>query len=291
MLKIVLYILLLSFVGILAFFILLNSILHRIFHHPPAKNKRTPADVGLEFNEVFVETVHRKKLQVFEIPSVQTTPLVFLCVHGWANTVDNFLEIAVRLVKLGSVYLLNTRNRGKSDAESTMTILKYETDIRHTIDYIQNKFGPEVKIILLGHSLGGAAALLTAHDDSRVAGVVSISTFADMEKILYQGFLKSNIPHWFVSSLLTYIEFRIGRSLKEVSPATVIQHITVPVLLIHGTKDEVVDYSEMEKIFKASRKKSVEKFVAKGHNHSSLLKDENIAIAIENFVKKEFMKS
>lgn len=291
MVKIVLYIILLSIVGIVAFFILLNSILHRIFHHPPVENKRSPEDLKLKFNEHFIETVHHKKLQVFELPAAKQSDLAFLCVHGWANTVDNFLEIASHLVKWGTVYLLNTRNHGQSDPESTMTIVKYETDVRRTLDFIQSRLGKKVKIILLGHSLGGAASLLTAHDERRVAAVVSISSFADMKKILHDGFLKSNVPKWFINSLLTYIEFRIGRTLKDVSPAEIIKDLSIPVLLIHGTKDEVVEFSEMEKIFKEAKKGFAEKYVAKGHTHSSLLNDENVAVAIENFVKDKFVKS
>ena len=291
MVKIILYILLLSVIGIMAFFLFLNSILHRIFYHSPIPNKRTPADLKLEFKEIFIETVHRKKLQVFEIPAKVNSQLVFLCVHGWANTVDNFLEIAVHLVKMGNVYLLNTRNHGESDAESSMTIIKYVTDIRQTVDYIQKKLGQQTKIILLGHSLGGAAALLTAQEDKRISAVISISSFADMKKILHDGFLKSNVPGWFINSLLTYIEFRIGRSLNEVSPAETIKNVSVPVMLIHGTKDEVVEFNEFEKILKEARKNLVEKYVAKGHNHSSLLKDENVAVAITNFIKDKFLDS
>lgn len=289
MVKIILYIILLSIVGIVAFFILLNSILHRIFHHPPVENKRSPSDLKLEFEEHFIETVHHKKIQVFELPATKQSDLAFLCVHGWANTVDNFLEIASHLIKWGTVYMLNTRNHGKSDSESTMTIVKYETDIHRTVDFIQNKLGKQTKIVILGHSLGGAASLLTAHDDRRIAAVVSISSFADMRKILHDGFLKSNVPNWFINSLLTYIEFRIGRSLHEVSPAEIIKHLNIPVLLIHGTKDEVVEFTEMEKIFKNAKKGFAEKYVAKGHTHSSLLKDENVAVAIENFVKDKFV--
>lgn len=62
------------------------------------------------------------------------------------------------------------------------------------------------------------------------------------------------MPKWFINSLLTYIEFRIGRTLKDVSPAELIKDLSIPVLLIHGTKDEVVEFSEMEKIFKEAKK-------------------------------------
>ncbi len=290
MVKIIVYILLLSVLGIIAFFLLLNSILYRIFHQPPVPSKRTPADIGLEFRERFVETIHNKKLQLFEIPAIEPSSIVFLCVHGWANTVDSFLEIALHLRKLGAVYLLNTRSHGRSDSEKNMTILKYETDIRHTINYLDQQIGQPYKLVLIGHSLGGAAALLTASEDQRVAAVASISSFANMRKILYDGFMKSNIPRWFVNGLMTYIEFRLGRSLEDVSPENLVKKIKVPILLIHGTKDEVVDFTEMEKIFKQANKNLTQKFVAKGHNHSSLLKDENVAIAIEKFVVQYFEK-
>ncbi len=292
MIKIFLYIVLLSTVGIVAFFIFLNYILHRIFHHPAVPEKRKPSDEGLEYEEVLIPTAHQKKVQLWALkPPKSSSEFAVLFVHGWANTVDSLLLIAKKVAKCCPVYMLNTRNHGKSDPENTMTIIKYETDIRHAIDYIQKQQQRKVPVVLIGHSLGGAAVLLTASEDARVIGAVSISTFSSMYHILYQGFMKAKVPDWFINSLMTYIEFRLGRTLQEISPAQIIKKLEIPVLLIHGTKDEVVEYSELEKIYKEGKKDLVEKVVAKGHSHSSLLEDENVAIAIESFIKKNFLKS
>ncbi|NOX87643.1 MAG: alpha/beta fold hydrolase [Calditrichaeota bacterium] len=291
MLKIILYIILLSAVGIIAFFIFMNYVLQRTFHHSPIKEKHTPDEAGFASKEIFVVTEHQKKIQVYDLNPADGHNLALLGVHGWANNSDTLLPLSKKLTKLGRVFLLNTRSHGKSDPETNMTILKFETDILKTVDYIKKELGNKTPVILFGHSLGGAASLLAAADDSRISGVVAISTFADMKQILQQGFLKHKIPGWFINSLLTYIEFRIGRTLQEVSPAHSIKRISKPVLLIHGTKDEVIDYSDVEKIYKKAKRENVEKFVVKGHNHSSLLNDENVAIAIETFIKKNFVKS
>lgn len=290
MLKPILYIIILSITGIAAFVIFLNYILNKIFYLPHVRCKKTPKDFNLDFTERFVETRHQKKVQVWDINPASNGPIL-LAVHGWANTSDSFLELAVRM-DCCRMLLLNTRSHGDSDDAKYMNLIKYSEDITAVVNALEREEDELPPVILLGHSLGGAASLWAAVNDQRISGVITIGTFADLETMMREGFIKNKLPKNMIGSLLTYIEFRIGEKMQAISPVYTIASFTGPVLLVHGTKDEVVDFTDMNRIRKAALRENVDQLVMKGFGHSDLLADAELAEEIKKFlIKHTFLKA
>ena len=285
MFTVILSIFFLSITGIAAFIMFLNYILNKIFHLPHAKSQKTPADFNLDHKELFVTSKHHKKIQIWDInPDSNSIPLI--AVHGWANTSDSFLPMASELAGERRVLLLNTRNHGGSEDEKYMTLVKYAEDIRALIDHLQTEGEEPLQVHVLGHSLGGAAALWEASKDDRVKSVVTIGTFADLEIVMRNGFVKNKLFKGFVGSLFAYIEFRIGERMETISPQNSVNLFKGPVLLTHGTKDEVADFTDLNKIRKAANRETVEQFVMKGFGHSDLLVNKDLAQAIDGFIRK-----
>lgn len=80
--------------------------------------------------------------------------------------------------------------------------------------------GPESRLWLVGHSLGGAVALQAAADDGHVAGVVAISTFARMREAA-PVLLREMLPdRW--------------NNLDAVA------RLKVPLLILQGSKDTTI---------------------------------------------------
>ena len=285
MLKVFLYIFFLSAVGIVAFLIFLNFILTKIFFLPHTKNKNTPDDYNLNYLNRFVTTAHHKKVQVWDINPDATGP-VLIGVHGWANTASSLLPLAAGLPANRRICLLNTRNHGESDDEKYMNLVKYAEDIAALIRDLQEKDEDFPGVVLIGHSLGGAAVLWTASRNKQVKGVVTIGTFADLETMMRDGFIQDKLPKGFIGSLITYIEFRIGERMKNISPMETVKIFKGPVLLVHGTKDEVVEFTDSNKIHKEARRENITHFVMKGFGHSDLLKEQALAERIEQFLQK-----
>ncbi len=282
--KIVFSILFLSFIGITAFFIILNIILNKIFYLPHVAAGKTPENFGLVWKERFVPTKHHKKVQIWDI-NPDTKGFVLIGVHGWANTSENLLAIARSVSHRRRVVLVNVRNHGESDSEKYMTLVKYAEDVSAVMNFLQNGENPAKSFVLLGHSLGGAVALLLCARDKRVKAAVSVSTFADLETMMREGFIKNKLPGSIVSSLLTYIEFRIGERLKKISPSETVKQANGPVLLAHGTKDQVVPFTDMNRIAKAAPGK-VQEVVMRGFGHSDLLDEADLAKEINMFLEK-----
>jgi len=285
MIKVFLYIFFLSTVGIIAFLIFLNFILNKIFYLPHTDNTETPETYGLNYKNRFVTSSHHKKVQVWDINPDATGP-VLIGVHGWANTASSLLPLAALLSKTKRICLLNTRSHGESDDENYMTLIKYAEDVTALIQDLADNNDTFPGVVLVGHSLGGAAVLWAATRDARVKGVVTIGTFADLETMMREGFIQDKLPKGFIGSLLTYIEFRIGEKMKNISPVETVKTFKGPVLLVHGTKDEVVEFTDSNKIHKAARRENASHFVMKGFGHSDLLKEQSLAERIEKFLQK-----
>ena len=285
MLKVFLSILFLSLTGIIAFFVFLNYILSKIFHLPHIKSKQTPNEYELEYKHEFVRSTHHKKVEIWDINPDAKGPIC-ISIHGWANTSDSFLPLVKNMKSKNRIILVNARSHGASADEKHMNLLKYAEDIKAVVNHLEFANGTLEPIVLIGHSLGGAAALYQASKDKRIMAVATIGTFADLETIMRHGFIKNKLPNGFVGSMLTYIEFRIGDRLANISPLKTVQNFTGPVLLIHGTKDEVVPFSDLNKIRKAAHRENVEQFVMKGFGHSELLAEQGIADSIEKFITK-----
>jgi len=283
--KIILSIIFLSLTGIVAFFVFLHYILSKIFYLPHVSSKHTPSEYELEHKHEFIRTTHHRKVEIWDINPDVRGP-VLIAVHGWANTSDSFLAFAKNMAKKRRIILLNTRNHGASADEKYMTLVKYSEDIKSVVNHLEHQSEKIEPIIIMGHSLGGAAALFCASKDSRISAVITVGAFADLETMMRVGFIQNKLPTNLVGSMLTYIEFRIGEKMVTISPLNTAQSFKGPILLVHGTKDEVVPFSDFNKISKAAHRENVEQLVMKGFGHSELLVEQELADSIESFIIK-----
>jgi pimeloyl-ACP methyl ester carboxylesterase len=269
-------------------FAFLNYVIFRAFHFEHVAEKTPPDKKTFNYRENLIPTENGKKIHIYDLNPEFRGKLTIVALHGWANNALIFLPIAEKLKNKARIFLVNARNHGKSDEEKMMTILKFEADLRHAINYVKETVGSDATIIALGHSMGAAASILTAADDDRVDGVVSISAFADIRQIMYQGFLSHRMPAWFARLIIFYIGLRLGRSLDEISPKFSIQRFQKPILLIHGTEDPLVPFDDLKILEENAQRANAESFAAHGHNHSSLLKDREVALKIKEFLEKYF---
>ncbi len=283
--NVILSIIFLSFTGIIALYIMFNYVLQKSFNLPHISNSKNPVDFGLKYKNLFLKTKHGKKIQIWDINSTADGPVI-IGVHGWASTSDRLLTLTQGLVISRRVVLLNCRNHGESDDDGYSSMIKFKEDLDHVVDYVRNGSNSDKKIILLGHSLGGAASLYKAANDKRIGGVVTIGTFADLEAFMLDIFLKKKMPRGFATSILTFIEIRLGKKFSLLTPSHTIKTFQNPVLVVHGDRDETVPCKDMETLVKSANRENVESLKMEGHSHSSLLNDPKLAEGVDQFIKK-----
>jgi len=116
-------------------------------------------------------------------------------------------------------------------------------DLRKFIHFVRKKGCERVGII--GHSMGGAVAILTMAKEKHIHAVATVSAPSNLGKRPYNEFLKyaerpvpDKLPDSFFNDIKKY----------DIKKA--VQSIKVPLLVIHGDKDTVVPHKESHTILK-----------------------------------------
>ena len=128
-----------------------------------------------------------------------------------------------------------------------------------------------MRIGIIGHSLGGAAALLLSSQRHDIAAVMSIGSFSHSIPMLKSRMRQLWIPYWPLGwSLLRTIQARIGTSFEDIAPRNTIKSSNCPVLLIHGEKDLQVSVEHAYEIFNNCGNDKVRLWILPGGEHLPL---------------------
>jgi uncharacterized protein len=164
--------------------------------------------------------------------------------HGYGGNQDEMLPVAAALHRRGfTVFTYDTRGAGRSSGEITFGG-REQDDLISVVDYLASR--PDVDsehIGALGFSMGGATTLLAAGRDPRIKAVVADSAWKTAKSWLRPS-VKAVFVHprdHFSALSLAFAELRSGVDLDDLRPVDAMRSLSGrPVLLIHGTADDVV---------------------------------------------------
>ena len=168
-----------------------------------------------------------------------------LMFHGYRGNAERDLSGGVqRCFSLGrSAFIVDQRCSGKSDGHVITFGIREHRDCLSWVDFMVDHFGPEVRIILCGISMGASTVLMAAGNPlpGQVIGVLSdcgFSTARDIiKKVIRQMGLPADLCYPFVE-----LGARIfGRfDLEETSALDAMGRCTLPVIFFHGEADGFV---------------------------------------------------
>jgi pimeloyl-ACP methyl ester carboxylesterase len=137
-------------------------------------------------------------------------------------------------------------------------------EVGMVIDFIAHKsesfdFEWNGEIYLIGHSRGGAIALLRAANDERITKCVSWAAVSDLKRYLYlkdkDKWLLDGV-HYITNGrtgqeMPMYYQFVVAYELHEglLSLEENLGKITCPLLIVHGEEDETVPLSDAHEIY------------------------------------------
>ncbi len=223
---------------------------------------------GLPWREVAIPTVGGKTLFGWFIPAGEAAPALAI-VHGWGGNAEMMLPLAKPLNAAGYALLLfDARSHGRSDGDSFSSLPRFAEDLDHAVDWLQQQADVDAgRVGVVGHSVGAGAALLLASRRNDLAAVVSLAAFAHPASIMRRWLALKRIPYWPLGAyVLCYIQRVIGVRFNDIAPRHTIREARCPVLLAHGTEDEMVPPSEAREIYGNRRDEQVSLLLIPG-NH------------------------
>lgn len=240
-------------------------------------SSRSPADYGLECETVQFPS-KGIRLNGWFIPALQaggSAPVVVL-VHGWGHNAGRMLDLAKGLHQDGfSVLLYDGRGHGSSSGDGPSYVLKFSQDIIAAVEYLERRSDIDPRRIgVIGHSIGGAGAILSAAADKRISAVVSTSAFSDPNDLTRETLKRAHIPVWLFLPIIQCIFRRwIRMPINSISPRFRIGEISVPVLLVHGASDGFIDPVNMDILYNEADPKHVQRLLLDGCRHSDMLQN------------------
>ncbi|MFH1371629.1 MAG: alpha/beta hydrolase [Planctomycetota bacterium] len=224
----------------------------------------TPAELGLDFEQVTFRTGDRLNLHGWFVPAsakplgeIGTDFTVLYC-HGNGGNMMFFLDTVNLLNGLGlNCFIFDYRGYGSSQGSPSEngTYL----DVRAAYRWLTKKKGiPQQKIIIFGWSLGGSvAAYLAAR--TRSAGLViegAFTSYADIGSKYYPY-----MPvRWFARFKYPTIDY--------------VRKVKCPILVIHSRDDETVPFEFGLELYDAANEPKEFVELRGGHNEAYLISSE-----------------
>jgi pimeloyl-ACP methyl ester carboxylesterase len=129
-----------------------------------------------------------------QAPSKQILGTVVL-MHGWGGNGSQLMPAARILHEQGwNVLLPDARSHGLSDTDTFSSLPRFAEDLDAALNWLlAHEAASSHRLVVLGHSLGAAAAILCASRRTDVSAVVSVSAFAHPEQVMRRWL---SAPRW-----------------------------------------------------------------------------------------------
>lgn len=170
-----------------------------------------------------------------------------ICFHGYrSSSLTDFSGGSELSFQMGhNVLLVDQRAHGKSQGRTIAFGIQERQDLLKWVEYAVERFGPEVKILLYGVSMGGATVLMASELNlpGNVKGIVADCPYTSPIEIILHVGKNMPIPDWLIRPFaILGAKIFGGFDLTETDAEKAVKHTSVPILIIHGEADSFVPH-------------------------------------------------
>ncbi len=239
-------------------------------YFPIKKLDGTPADIGLEYEDVNIVASDGVKIHGWFIPaeySPRYPRINILFSHGNGGNISHRFAKLQMLHKLGfDTLIYDYRGYGKSEGSPDEDGIYL--DIEAVYDHLLNNRQVNPKnIILFGESLGSAVSADLALK-REVGGIVIEEGFTSVKDVANHYF--PFIPNFIYKS-----KYDTSKKLKKVA---------VPKLMFHSVDDEIIPYGMGKRLFDAAAEPKQFIELKGGHNDAFMVSQDKFMKGIDEFV-------
>lgn len=215
----------------------------------------TPAQRGLEYEDLWLHTADGVRLQAWYVPAPDPAAPVVLFFHGNAGNISHRLDTLSLLHGLGlSILILDYRGYGNSEGRPSEPGL-YQDALAAWHYLVEVRGTPPARIVLHGRSLGAAVAAWLALRE-RPGALILESAFRSVPE------LGAHHYPWLPVRWLARIRFPLDAYLPSVQ---------VPVLVVHSPDDEIAPISHGRALYGLAPEPRAFLEIRGGHNEGFLV--------------------
>lgn len=236
-----------------------------------------------------------KRLHAYYVKAGSPTVRTAVVVHGYT---DN----ALRMMMIGYLYhhdlgynilLPDLQFHGDSEGEAIQMGWKDRLDVLRWMDVANELFGGQTEMVVHGISMGAATAMMVSGEPQQpyvkafVEDCGYTSVWDQFAKELKEQFHLSPFPVLQMASL--FCEWQYGWNFREASALEQVSKCTLPMLFIHGDKDDYVPTWMVKPLYDA-KPAPKDIWIAPGSDHANSYRDHKQAYTerVARFLDKAF---
>ena len=223
--------------------------------HLPLSHRQQAMDLvrdkyQAELLDVSIQAADAITLKAWYIHPRQFNGSAVVLLHGITDNREGVAGYGKLLLDHGYAVLLpDARGHGESGGEMATYGIRESDDIHRWVSWIYEHDPPKC-VYGFGESYGAALMLESLTAETRYCAVAVEDSFSSAREMSYERVSGPfHMKPWFgktigrpaIESAWIYSKLRYGIDLLQPSPIDAVRHSSVPVLLIHGEKDESIN--------------------------------------------------
>lgn len=243
--------------------------------------------------DTFIYASDNVKLHAYYVASARPTAKTAVIVHGYT---DN----AIRMMMIGHLYnkelgfnilLPDLRYTGLSEGHAIQMGWLDRNDVMLWMETAHRMYGDSTRMVVHGISMGAATTMMVAGEKQPdyvkcfIEDCGYTSVWEQFAKELKEQFHLPRFPLMYTADWLCRLEY--GWGFKEASAQKQVAKCHLPMLFIHGDKDDYVPTWMVYKLYEAKpQPKELWITSEAGHAHSYLLHTEAYTEKVKAFTDK-----
>ena len=246
-----------------------SGCLSQVLYHPSREIRGTPADLGLIYEWVALETGDGERLSAWWVPAASPRGVLLFC-HGNAGNISDRLDSIRIFNRLGlSLFIFDYRGYGRSSGHPSEQGTYRDAEAAwNYLTRVRQKDPQE--IVVFGRSLGGSIAAWVSQVHKPQVLILE-SSFSSLREAA-----RDRLPGIFVK-LLVPDQYRT------------LQYLTMvhcPVLVLHSREDEIISFRHGEALYAAANEPKGLVEIHGSHNQGFLKSQPLYEAALDSFLSK-----
>jgi len=246
---------------------------------------RNPVEDKPDWGNVIETTIPTEDggaLEVWRVAPEGPSRGIVVLAHGWGRNRDRMVPRGRVFGRLGFTTIMHSaRDHGHSTPHHFMNAPRFAEDIEAVLRWVGEP------VLLYGHSIGAAAAVIAAfRNPGKVKLLFIEGCYARTREALLSLYRSYNrvFGLLFAPMVILWMEIFWKWALEKVSPVRLAAAIHCPVLIIHGEKDQNFPLHHAWRLRDSFPSGRAEVFAAAGADHSSSSLDPDYPRTIESFI-------